>query len=210
MNNSACRLFYYTCTNPTKKESTKSLSHMIGASHSQDQSSATRHGTQRPCLRKGYPYEHFCDDPVRLDVQLLRVCRQIYDEAALLPYAENYFIIHQTLISPFQKAFVQQFDLEKRSAMHTVAIMKNWEYFIGFVPQLLPGLKRLWFETNRRMNYDKQDRATKQRNRVKLYSQVEFPSLIGVTVNHAPDSIKDGDEGMDERLELALLGKQSL
>lgn len=40
-------LIYNTCT---ANDEMNSLSHLTSASHSQDQSSATTHGIQRPCL----------------------------------------------------------------------------------------------------------------------------------------------------------------
>lgn len=98
----------------------ESLSHLTGASHSQNRSSATSHGTRVPCYCDFFllnPTHSLCDDPVRLDVQLLRVCRQVFNESALLPYAENHFILSHTLRNPFGETFVARFNLEKRSAI---------------------------------------------------------------------------------------------
>lgn len=184
-----------------------SLSHLAGASHSQDQLSATSHGIQKPCLSNHAFGKGWCNDPVCLDVQILRVCRQIYDEAGLIPYAKNHFLFSHGLFGSFQEAFVAQFDLEKRSAMHTVAVLRAWAADIGLVFELLPGLKRLWYDVYI-MAYDPfLTLAANQSKLVETYSHVKFPSLIGVTVKHQ-DPIAAKDEGMEERLELALLNKK--
>ena len=100
--------------------------------------------------------------------------------------------------------------------MQTVAVLNNSEEDIGLVPTLLPGLKRLWFDITTRKEYEMDEMeltlAEKQSKRVEAYSKVTFSSLIGVTVKYAwTRAWANRDiERMAERLDLALLGKQSL
>jgi len=202
-----CKLSYSICT---ANGAMQSLSHLTGAKHSQDASSATIRGTEKPCLNDFEPHKNGCRGPIRLDVQLLRICRRVYDEAALLPYAENYFIISNAGHTGFLKAFATQFSLEKRGAMHTVAVLRNWEAEIELVPKLLPGLKRLWFEAVKEAFDSKQSLAKRQSKRVKAFSRIKCQNLIGVSVNYAWTFPDGEDEGMEERLELALLSKRSL
>jgi len=202
------KMFYKTCTQ--KPERMESLSHLNGASHSQDQSSPTSHGTQKPCLGIYTSGGSQCNDPVRIDVQLLRVCRQISDEAGLLPYAENYLIVPSGFHKKFREAFIAQFCPEKRSAMHTVAVLKNWERDVELIPTVLPGLKRLWFDVNKAPSHKASTLASRQSKVVETFSQIKLPSLIGVTVNYRCTWIPGEDEkSIEERLELALLGNQS-
>jgi hypothetical protein len=90
----------------TVNDAMQSLSHLTGASHSQDQSSAISQGAQIPCRSNHIFGKPQCNEPVRLDVQLFRVCRQIYDEAMLLPYAENHFIVSPGFGGDFRETFV--------------------------------------------------------------------------------------------------------
>lgn len=95
-----------------------------------------------------------------------------------------------------------------------MAVLKNSEEDIGLVATLLPGLKRLWFDIETRKEYNTSvtelTLAEKQSKLVEAYSKIKFPSLIGVTVAYAWTWANGDDEGMEERLKLALLDKQSL
>jgi hypothetical protein len=70
---------------------------------------------------------------------------------------------------------------------------------------LLPGLKRLWFDIDSVNYHPGLSTAAIQSERVEAYSQIEFPHLVGVTVRHTRRTASEKD--MEERLELALLGK---
>jgi hypothetical protein len=199
-------LRYDVCT---ANDAMQSLSHLTGASHAQDQSPATNLSTKKVCRSNHiFSDKGGCNDPVRLDVQLLRVCRQIYDEAMLLPYSENHFIITLGLYQIFLEEFVTQFSTEKRSAMHTVAVLRNPEEDLGLVSELLPGLKRLWFGISIGGYHRGMTFAVSQSKRMEAYSQIELSHLVGVTIEYDGPAADDG--GMEERLELALLGKRSL
>lgn len=193
----------------TENDAMQSLSHLTGAGHSQDQSSATGHGTRRPCLSTHIFRKARCDGLVRLDVQLLRVCRQIYNESSLLPYAENHFIVSSGFQDRFPEAFIAQFNLEKRSAMHTVAVLQSWKADIELVPTLLPGLKRLWFNIDDATHDPNRSVVANQSRLVEAFSRVKFTSLIGATVRLGWYWSYEEDERMEERLELALLGNHS-
>lgn len=197
-------MVYNTCNAP---DAMHSLAHLDGAGHSQDQSSATSHGTRIPCLSNHIFGKGPCSSPVGLDVQLLRVCRQIYDEAILLPYAENHFIISTGFWSAFRAEFVAQFSREKRSSMNTVAVLGNLEEEIECVSDLLPGLKRLWFDIDFGSYHSGLSLAASQAKCVEAYSQIELPCLVGVTVRFT--ELNTRNEGIEERLELALLSRQA-
>ena len=91
--------------------------------------------------------------------------------------------------------------------MHTVAVLRNLEAEIEVVPDLLPGLKRLWFDIDFGEDHPGLSLAASQFRRVEAYSRVELSHLVGVTVRFVGGTAED--EGMDERLELALLSKQA-
>jgi hypothetical protein len=203
-----CPELSVVCNTCTADDVMHPLSHLTGASHSQNQSSATNHGTRRPCSSNHIFGISWCNDPVRLDVQLLRVCRQIYDEAMLLPYAENYFIISAGFYPTFREVFVAQFSLEKRSAMHTVAVLRSLDEEIELVPKLLPGLKRLWFDVLFDGHDPDLNLAASRSKRAEQYLKAGFSRLVGAKVRFHEFNARD--EGMEERLELALLGKQAL
>jgi hypothetical protein len=198
-------LFYKSCT---RHEQVEPLAHLIGTGHTQDPSSSATHSIRDPCTQNFKFKRTYCIDPVSLDVQLLRVCHQIYKEAALLPYAENHFITSHGLRGYFQKAFVTQFSLEKRAAMQTIAIFNNHEGDIGMVAELLPGLKRLWFDIEfQNSGGPQKTSATRHYELVEAYKKVELPKLIGVDVTYARRTKED--EGLEERLEHALLDNNS-
>lgn len=77
MTRKLCELSFNICT---ANNAMGSLARLTGASHAQDQSSATSHGTQRPCLSGFNVQEGACHDTIRLDVQPFRVCCQVYNE----------------------------------------------------------------------------------------------------------------------------------
>jgi len=86
-------------------------------------------------------------------------------------------------------------------------VLNNWESDIGLVPTLLPGLKRLWFDIETKEKYYGTDLtlADKHAESVKAYSQIKFSSLVGANVTFA--RVNKDDQGLEERLERALLGK---
>jgi len=91
--------------------------------------------------------------------------------------------------------------------MQTVAVLENWEADIGLVLMLLPGLKRLWFDIDESMYDFEKGMATRKSRRVKAFSLIKFPNLVGATVNFDWKlfNFNGEDEGMEERLEHALL-----
>lgn len=94
--------------------------------------------------------EAFCphDSGVNLDVQLLRVCRQIHSEAALIPYAENRFLFSSGVQSMLCDNLTKKFSLEQRHAIKTVAMLDSEASMQKLVQltQLFPKLKKMWLQ----------------------------------------------------------------
>ncbi|PPJ58639.1 hypothetical protein CBER1_03549 [Cercospora berteroae] len=78
-------------------------------------------GTEEPC---GVCGRHRFTS---LDLSLLRTCRQVYADAALLPYSANDFVIETAAFTPFMKSLV---DKQKASIEHMTVIGRGdfaWE-----------------------------------------------------------------------------------
>jgi hypothetical protein len=188
-----------------RNDAMEPLANLTGTGHSHDPLSGAIHSIEEPCVGSFRLNKRKCRVPVILDVQFLRVCRQFYKEAELLPYEENNFITSHGLRPPFGKLFVAEFSLEKRTTMRTMAVFNNRELDIGLVAELLPGLKRLWFDIGDRRPGT--NLAARQPEVVQAYSQTELSSLVGVDVSYS--WVRAENKGLKERLEGALLDKQS-
>jgi hypothetical protein len=89
---------------------------------------------------------HLCHQPVELSTQFLRVSRQIYSEAALLPYATNAFVFSGGLHSVFRAEFTHLFSEKQRRAIHTAILPAAFLGGLTKVPGLIPDVKHLWLE----------------------------------------------------------------
>jgi hypothetical protein len=92
--------------------------------------------------------------------------------------------------------------------MQTVAVLRNLEEEIELIPELFPGLKRLWFDIDFGNFRPGLSMAVSQSKRVEAYSHIALPRLIGVTIRYGESDVRN--EGMAERQERALLSKKSL
>jgi hypothetical protein len=90
---------------------------------------------------------HICRQRVELSTQLLRVNRQIYSEAALLPYATNAFMFSGGMGNRFHAAFVQRFTDKQRRAMRTVIVPSEFYGHLSHFSRHVPNVKFLWLET---------------------------------------------------------------
>lgn len=139
------QLVFNTCTS---KINHSTLTDLSIATNEQNESSQA-HTMWKPCDSNLIEVtENCCRQPVRLDVQVLRVCRQIHKEAALISYADNSFIISGGMRRDFLNNLTKQFSFEQRRAIKTVAVLESqyWAQYVSKLPQLLPGLKKLWLE----------------------------------------------------------------
>jgi hypothetical protein len=90
-----------------------------------------------------------CGQTVQLSTQFLRTCRQVYLDAALLPYSTNTFNFSGGLHDTFCAVFVQKFSATQRRAMQTAIVdasavrCKSALKCVQKIPDLLPGLKHL-------------------------------------------------------------------
>lgn len=139
------QLVFNTCTSKIDHSTLTDLS--IATNESNKSSQA--HTIWKPCDSNLIEVtENCCRQPVRLDVQVLRVCRQIHNEAALVPYTKNSFIISGGMRREFLNDLTKRFSFEQRRAIETVAVLESqyWAQYVSKLPQLLPGLKKMWLE----------------------------------------------------------------
>ena len=89
-----------------------------------------------------------CDQTVQLSTQFLRTCRQVYLDAALLPYSTNTFNfsggIHQDALC---NAIVQKLGLKQRQAIRSAIVYVSTLECVQKIPDLLPGIKHLWMRS---------------------------------------------------------------
>lgn len=90
---------------------------------------------------------HVCRQRMDLNLQILRVCREIYSEAALLPFGTNAFILSGGLWSDFRAAFTQRFTQLQRRAIRTAVLPAIFMTQVHEVPRLVPNVKGLWLES---------------------------------------------------------------
>ena len=68
--------------------------------------------------------EQSCHRGFQLSMQMLRTCRQVYEDAALLPYATNTFHFSGGLHDIFCAAFIKQSSLKQRHAIKTAIVTR--------------------------------------------------------------------------------------
>jgi hypothetical protein len=150
-----------------------------------------------------------CGQTVQLSTQFLRTCRQVYLDAALLPYSTNTFNFSGGLHDTFCAVFVQKFSATQRRAMQTAIVdasavrCKSALKCVQKIPDLLPGLKHLWLISRKSWDWNlEQD-----------YARVKLPSLIGVVVQlgeRLGESTPPWLDAQGEYLEWALLDNIAL
>jgi hypothetical protein len=85
----------------------------------------------------------------------LRVSRQIYSEAALLPYSTNASMFSGGMWHHFRTVFVQQFTDKQRRAMRIAIVPEIFLGQLAQLPRLVPDVKHLWLETPAPQSEDK-------------------------------------------------------
>lgn len=76
-----------------------------------------------------------------LPVELLRTCRQIHQEAALIPYAENSFVFHHGLDASTRDVLERYLGPKQRQAICSATILGVEHGHLHGVDEFLPGLK---------------------------------------------------------------------
>jgi hypothetical protein len=144
---------------------------------------------------------HQSDQTVQLSTQLLRTCRQVNLDAALLPYSTNTFNfsggIHQDALCD---AFVQKLGLKQRQAIRSAIMNVSSLECAQKIPDLLPGIKHLWMRFWLRgfWRWDLEED----------FARVKLPSLVGAAVQMGSRLGKTAPYWLDKEilsLELALL-----
>jgi hypothetical protein len=87
---------------------------------------------------------HICRERVQLSTQLLRVNREIYSEAALIPYATNAFVFSAGFTFRFRGAFEQQFTDAQRRAIRTTVVPAAFTGQLMMVSGVVPKVKHIW------------------------------------------------------------------
>ena len=113
--------------------------------------------SSRPCLKLGgslfiaeFVRKPECDEEIAMNLSLLRVCRQIYRETALLPFTGNTFRLTTALLPRFL-SFRSPAQLESLSFLNLIAKVdtekasRRFEATCGMILKTLPGLKHLRF-----------------------------------------------------------------
>ena len=145
-----------------------------------------------------------CDKTVQLSTQLPRTCRQVNLDAALLPYSTNTFNFSGGLHDTLCAAFIQKFSVTQRRAIQTAIVdaAALWRpsglECVQKIPDLLPGLKRLWLRSCNSWGWDIEED----------FARVKLPSLVGVSVQLGERLGYSNPSWLDrhgEYLELALL-----
>lgn len=116
---------------------------LVGAAHDRPKKSTeTDMSTWKPCARSE------CKKRALIPVKLLRLCRLVHHEAALIPYKENFLIFDDG--HDDQKfrhdSFVRSFGEEQRGAIANAAIANVHRYQLPMLASMMTGLKRLWLE----------------------------------------------------------------
>jgi hypothetical protein len=136
-----------------------------------------------------------CQHSVQLSTQMLRTCRQVYLDAALLPYSTNTFHFSRALGTFFCDAFAEKFSLKQRGAIQTAIMYTLSSECVQRIPDLLPGLKRLWLKSSGGFWWED-------------YARVEIPSLVGVAVQMGKRLGESVPPYISEDLELTLLNDE--
>lgn len=133
-----------------------------------------------------------CQQSVQLSTQMLRTCRQVYLDAALLPYSTNTFHFSRALGMFFCDAFAEKFSLKQRRAIQSAIIYASSPECVQDIPDLLPGLKRLWLKSHGGFWWAD-------------FARAKLPSLVGVAVQMGKRLGESDPPYAGEDLELTLL-----
>lgn len=185
-------------------DSLEPLRHLTGAAHSQSSLLCTGGGDWAPCDKDYYRDAK----PFSLDFQLLRVCRQMHDETALIPYAENNFIFDDGMDLDFRKAFRKRFNHDQRGAIQTAAVLDFEKRDIEAIPKVLRGVKHLWIRPYFRPGHLRRFKVEDFSQVVESFKGVENLKLAGAGFSYEYDDDDEEEEHQDllERFEMALLG----
>lgn len=181
-------------------DSLEPLKRLTGAAHCQSSLLSRGRRNWEPC--NSDPFVQ-CGKSVSLDVQLLRVSRRMHNDASLIPYAENNFILGDGMYFRFLEVFCKRFSSEQRGAMQTGALLRMARGDFETLPAVLPGLKRLWMHSWF-LNVDlRRYKADKFGTIMEQFQRVGSLRLVGAGFTYDWDG--DEDHVLLERLEMALL-----
>jgi hypothetical protein len=95
--------------------------------------------------------------PTVLSLQLLRVCKKIHSEAALIPYSETFFIFNDANRPEHNESLRRTFGPNNRAAILNAAFHNIGKRLFSHIPDLFPGLQRVWLDldgcTVRKVNH---------------------------------------------------------
>lgn len=181
------------------------LRHLTGAAHSQSSLLFTTDRYWAPC----YEIPNECrPTSFNLDIQLLRVCRQMHNETALIPYAENNFVFRNGMDSDFRRAFRKRFSRDQRGAIQTAAMLRIEEPDIEAIPRVLPGVKHLWMRRFFRLGYLERLEAKDFSRLLTMFKRVGCMKLVGAGFSYSTEHKDDPD--LLEKLEMALLRRSQV
>lgn len=140
-----CRM----CNSPDGDDS-QALANLTGPAHSHapaniDDEEMEGDGRWKPCnVRVEDPDgpTPTCTDKIDLPLQLLLVCRQIHNEAALVPFAENCFYFDDEDTGIHTHSFLRSLRSRQRCAIHTAAVFNAQSSTVCHISALV-GSERL-------------------------------------------------------------------
>ena len=147
------RLRISTCTTPSADYlATEKEKDLTGTSHAnlpgtKGTRSIKTHYTEEEEIcdsNQIFACSHYCRQSVQLSTQLLRVNREIYSEAALIPYATNAFVFSAGFTFRFRGAFEQQFTDAQRRAIRTTVVPAAFTGQLMMVSGVVPKVKHIW------------------------------------------------------------------
>lgn len=194
-----CELHFAACW---AGDSLGLLRQLTGAAHSHSSLISTSGGDWAPCDTNFINYCHA--KSFSLDLQLLRVCRQVHNETALIPYAENNFIFADGIDSDFRRVFRKRFNRNQRGAIQTAAVLNIGTCDIEALPRLLHGVKRLWM----RSSFSPFSLRRFEATNFSEFEQIRSLRLVGAGLSCDRDREEDRD--LLERTEMALLRRSQL
>ena len=88
-----------------------------------------------------------CTNPTTvLSLQLLRACKKIHSEAALIPYTETFFIINDANRPLHHEALRRAFGSANRAAIQNAAFHNIGQRLFVNMLELFPKLQRVWLD----------------------------------------------------------------
>lgn len=93
--------------------------------------------------------EWFTDNSTVLSLQLLRTCKKIHSEAALIPYTETFFMIHDDCLNTPDHEEALRRSLghhQSRCAIRNAAFRNLRPRLFEQIPSFFPQLQRVWID----------------------------------------------------------------